>query len=222
MPQHYAWRKDLSKYTLKSFDSANEFVCDTNNSDALTVNKNGTQAVLQDSVSASASSSPIEIIGATSAGGATSAYTLVKTVTGIADDTATTIFTITIPNPGTGLFSSAVVNVSLLGICGAGGSIGAGEFITTAVGSIGVTRTPGVASVINISSLTQTTAVNVAGGDTAVAITLTNVAVSGGNTATQTFAIQVTIDDDTASGTNHICTFEATVINSAASGVTIA
>lgn len=222
MPSKYFWRRDLSKYTLKSFDSANEYVCDTNNGDQLTVNKNGTTVTIQDGNSPSASTSPIEIVGAVVAGGANSAYTLMKTTTAIADDVATTIFTISVPNPAASSFHSAVINVNLLGICGAGGTVGAGEFITTAVGSIGVTRTPGVASVINISSLTQTTAVNVAGGDTAVAITLTNVAVAGGNTVTQTFAIQVTMDDDTGSGTNHICVAEITVINALGSGVTVA
>ncbi len=52
MPNHYAWRKDLSKYTLKSFDSANEYVCDTNSSDTLTINKNGTIVQIYDSVTA--------------------------------------------------------------------------------------------------------------------------------------------------------------------------
>jgi hypothetical protein len=42
MPSKYFWRKDLSKYTLKSFDSADEYVADTNNNDILTYNANGT------------------------------------------------------------------------------------------------------------------------------------------------------------------------------------
>jgi hypothetical protein len=52
MPNHYFWRKDLSKYTLKSFPSANEYVCDTNASDQLTYNANGTTLVVADTSSA--------------------------------------------------------------------------------------------------------------------------------------------------------------------------
>lgn len=50
MPIHYLWRRDLSKYTLKSFDSANELVCDINNSDHVTIDLNGTQVVIADAV----------------------------------------------------------------------------------------------------------------------------------------------------------------------------
>lgn len=194
-------------------------------SDAFSIVANGTTAISTDAngvVSIGGTNYQASTAANAVAGGAGSTAYLTKTITGIADDTATTILTVTIPNPGTGSFNACVLDLSLLGICGAGGSIGAGEFITTACGSVGITRTPGLASVINISSLTQTTSVNVAGGDTAVAITLTNVAVSGGNTATQTFALQVTIDDDTASGTNHICVVQAALTNANGSGITIA
>lgn len=51
MPIHYFWRKDLSKYTLKSFTNANEAVCDTNNSDLLTYDANGTTKVVADTTS---------------------------------------------------------------------------------------------------------------------------------------------------------------------------
>jgi hypothetical protein len=52
MPGKYFWRRDLSKYTLKSFDSANEHVCDINNSDLLTYDANGTNKVVVDTTSA--------------------------------------------------------------------------------------------------------------------------------------------------------------------------
>lgn len=48
MPVRFGVRSDLSKYTLKSFDGANEFRFDTNNSDVLTYNGNGTTSVVVD------------------------------------------------------------------------------------------------------------------------------------------------------------------------------
>ena len=51
MGQHYIRRFDLSNYTLKSFDSADEICCDTNNSDLLTYDANGTNKVVVDTTS---------------------------------------------------------------------------------------------------------------------------------------------------------------------------
>src|ERR1700674_560674 len=127
-----------------------------------------------------------------------------KTVTGIADDVATTIFTINVPNPATGTFVSSLMNVQLLCILGNGGGVAVGETVTSLSAVILVTRTPGLAAVISISSLINATSISVAGGSTAVPATLTNVAVAGGHTAAQTFAIQTTIDDDTNAATNDI------------------
>jgi len=52
MPSHYLRRFDLSKYTLKSFDSADELCADSNASDQITYNANGTTLVLADTSSA--------------------------------------------------------------------------------------------------------------------------------------------------------------------------
>lgn len=60
MGNHYVRRFDLSKYSLKSFDSANEFCCDTNASDAFTLDKNGTVVQLYDSVTAVASARTVK------------------------------------------------------------------------------------------------------------------------------------------------------------------
>jgi len=46
MGNHYVRRFDLSKYTLKSFDSADEFCADTNNGDVWTYDANGTTKYL--------------------------------------------------------------------------------------------------------------------------------------------------------------------------------
>ena len=127
-----------------------------------------------------------------------------RTVTGILDNTATTIFTVNVPNPVTGSYVSAFVNVSLLTILGAGGGVGIGETVRCATAAFVVTRTPGLAAVIAITSLINATTASVAGGDTSVAVTLTNVAVAGANTAAQTFAMQSTPHDSTGNSTNHV------------------
>jgi hypothetical protein len=127
-----------------------------------------------------------------------------RTVTLVADDVATTIFTINVPNPATGSFVSAYINVSMLHVIGAGGTIGAGEGVAAVTSAIVITRTPGLAAVISIASLINSVAASVAGGDTAATPTLTNVAVAGANTAAQTFAIQTIVDDDTnVAASNH-------------------
>lgn len=51
MATRYLQRFDLSKYTLKSFASANEMCSDTNNSDLLTYDANGTTKVVVDTTS---------------------------------------------------------------------------------------------------------------------------------------------------------------------------
>ncbi len=124
-----------------------------------------------------------------------------KTSLLLPDDAATTIFTINVPNPATATsYVSSMLFVTLLQIIGAGGAIGIGEGISTAMFTVVVTRTMGLAAVIAISSPINAAAIAVAGGDTSVAVTLTNVAVAGANTAAQTFAMQTTPDDDTNTG----------------------
>jgi hypothetical protein len=219
MPSKYLWRKDLSKYTLKTFDSANEYVCDTNNSDIVTVNRNGTQVTLQDSGAASASSSPIEIIGGTAAGSGTSAYTLVKTVTAVADNVATAVATVTIPNPTVN--ANATFLIQVCGVMGAGGAVGAGESTAGSAYVMSVARTVGATAVVTTSSQTASAVSKVSGGDT-FACTIAASSVSGGSTATETFTITATAHDSTGSGTNHVVTVVITLLNGATGGVSIA
>lgn len=61
MPDHYLWRKDLSKYSLKSFGQADEIVADTNNGDALTYSANGTNKVITNNTVPVVSGSPATV-----------------------------------------------------------------------------------------------------------------------------------------------------------------
>lgn len=159
-------------------------------------------------------SSPFSIGAA--AGAATSANTLVKVVTGIADNTATTVLTITVPNAAHG----AMVQVTIIGQAGASGAIGAWEDVTSITYNISVARTAGVAMAAVVSTGFGSAAAAVTGAGTMTcvgAITLNGEGVGATNTA----SFKATIDQSSTS-TLHRCLVLATVINSNAAGVTIA
>jgi hypothetical protein len=147
---------------------------------------------------------------------ATSASSLVKVVTGIADNTATTVLTITVPNAAHG----ALVQVTIVGYAGASGAIGAFECVTGVTYNIAVARTPGVAMGATVSSAFGSAAAVVVGAGTMTcvgAITLTG----EGVTATNTGVFKATIDAS-ATAAAHRCMVYATILNSQASGITIA
>jgi hypothetical protein len=155
--------------------------------------------------------------GGTGLGGALSLATLTpKRISAIADAVATTVLTITCPN----VLASAMVRVTIVGIAGAGGAIGAGEDVTTVSYDIAVTRTPGVAVGATISSAYGSAAAVVVGAGTmtcVAALTLTG----EGVTLTNTVTVKATIDQSSTS-TNHTAIVYAQVINNLAGGITIA
>lgn len=142
-----------------------------------------------------------------------------RTILSIPDETATTIFTINVPNPATTTFVSTLLYITLMGVLGAGGAVGAGEGISFAQFLVGVTRTNGLAAVITVSAAVNAGNIAVSGGTTPGAATLTNVAVAGANTVAQTFAMQTSVDDDTSTSTNHVCIVNIQAMN-AGLGVT--
>lgn len=148
-------------------------------------------------------------------GTATSATTLIKVVTGIADNTATTVLTITVPNAA----HAALVQVTIVGIAGASGAIGAFEDVTGVTYNIAVARTAGVAMGATVSSAFGSAAAAVVGAGamtTVGAITLTG----EGVTVTNTGVFKATINHD-ATATAHRCLVYATILNSQATGITI-
>lgn len=140
-----------------------------------------------------------------------------KSVTAIANASATTVLTVTIPNAA----HSARVRVTLVGSLGAGGTIGANEATGTIAYDISITRTTGVNAVASISTAYGSASSNVAGGTT-ITVAGTLAAVSGAVGATNTLPIQVTITRGAGTSTNHTCIACAEVINANTSGVTIA
>lgn len=150
-------------------------------------------------------------------GGPATGTTLIKEVIGIADAAATTVATVTVPNTA----NSATISVILTASLGAGGAVGANEASATAYGQIVLTRTAGLATVATAVALSNTGSAAVAGAAT-ITLAYSVTAMTGANSATQTFNIQVTITKGSGSSTNHTCLVEAALYNANAAGVTIA
>jgi predicted RecA/RadA family phage recombinase len=158
-------------------------------------------------------------LGGTGVPGAQSVQTeITKRVTGLADATATDILTVTVPNAE----HNALIEVDVLGILGAGGSIGEGEASRASKYQIALARTAGVAVVPGISSLIGGAAGNVSGGQAITSVTLTLSTITGAVSAQQTFTVKCAITRAGSGATNHIAVVSARVLNANASGVTIA
>jgi hypothetical protein len=152
------------------------------------------------------------------AGSVTSRTEINKAVSAIANNTATAVFTVTVPNAA----HSASIRVRLTGSLGAGGAIGANESTQDATYNINITRTAGVATVATIGAVVgQPAAASVVGANNA-ATTGTLSAISGAVGATQTFTINVTIARSGGSSDNHTCLAYAELMNANATGITIA
>lgn len=151
-------------------------------------------------------------------GAATVQDTITKTVTGFTDTTAKDVFTVTVPNAA----HAAIITLDLLGILGAGGSIGAGEATMVSHYQLVLARTAGVATVATLSSAIGGAAATVAGGSAITSVVATVSTMTGAVSATQTFTIKVAITRSGAGATNHVLDAVARLLNHAASGVTIA
>lgn len=148
---------------------------------------------------------------------ATSRTEINKSITAIADNVAKATFTVTIPNGA----HSAGGRFTLVGSLGAGGAIGANEASGTVEYEWVVTRTAGVNAVVTLSAAVANPTASVAGA-AVMTITAAASAIAGAVGATNTFTLDVTIHAVTGSSTNHTCFANATLLNSNASGVTIA
>ena len=151
------------------------------------------------------------------AGTANSVTNIFKRVTAIAENTATTVLTITVPN----VLACANIQVTLVGIAGAAGAIGTGECVTSVSYNYSVTRTPGVAMGAKMSSAFGSAAAVVTGAGTMTVVSADPTLTGEGVTLTNTGIIKVTIDAS-ATADNHICLVYARVINYLAGGVTVA
>lgn len=150
--------------------------------------------------------------------GAKSLAEITKAVAGLADTVATAAFTVTVPN---GQHTAAII-IDALGVMGAGGAVGAGETSRLSEYQVVVTRTSGLAAVATVSSAVGGVQSKVAGADNITSVVVTCSAMTGANSATQTFNILVAITKAGGSADNHTLVAVARLLNQRATGITIA
>lgn len=144
------------------------------------------------------------------AGGAGSIVSLAKTITALADNTATDLCTVTVPNQICG----AAIRVSAVGM------LGDGDSTDSKIYMIGVSRIAGAATKAVASTAAAVGATTGATGNAALTISVsTN---TGANGATQTFTIQGKVARSAGTATNHIIVAEIELLNATATGVTVA
>jgi hypothetical protein len=145
-------------------------------------------------------------------GGATSnaiaSSRILKSTTGIADNVATSTVTFTVGNAAT----SASAKVMIRGSLGAGGAVGASEAAGTITYDIAIARRAGLATVATISSGYGAASSSVAGAAT-IAVTAALSGLTGADSASQTFTLQVTIACGSGSSTNHTAHVLVDIIN---------
>lgn len=147
------------------------------------------------------------------AGGPTSSRKIVFKKTGVADNTATDVLTVTVPNAN----HAACIKLTLLASTGGADAF---ESSRCAEGMVVLARTTGVNVVASVATLELPQIATVAGGATlTLAYDLSSIAGAVG--ATNTFTVRVTLNDSGNLGANQVV-IVAEIINAEATGVTIA
>jgi hypothetical protein len=134
--------------------------------------------------------------------------------TGIANNTATSIIRVTVPNGNI----NAGIKIDLVGWLGTGTD--ASESTRVATGFIAIARQTGVTGVAVAATLALAQIATAAGGGT-LTLAYSVAAFSGAVGVTQTFDIQVTAVV-TGTITDHAVMFDAKLMNGADNGVTMA
>ena len=151
-----------------------------------------------------------------SAAGAAGSFTsVVSRVAGATDNTATAVFTVTVPNGAhtAGVFLKIV------------GAVSDNEGVKIGMSSVAISRISGAATAKTVFSFGGSAsftldAAATGGAEAAANIAITCSGLTGAVDATQTFTINVTVD--TAAGTTADIVAVAELVNNEASGITIA
>jgi hypothetical protein len=146
-------------------------------------------------------------------GGASSIARKINKKTGIADNTATAVFTVTVPNAN----HAACIRVIALG---SSGSTDAFESSAVLEGQIVVARTTGANAVVTAAAAALTGTATVAAGAALTSFAYGVSAVAGAAGASNTFDITVTINDSGNLGSNQ-CVMYLEAMNAESSGLTI-
>ena len=142
-----------------------------------------------------------------------SAFT--KSTTGITDNTATDVLSVSVPN----VTLAASLLVTLTGSLGAGGAVGAYEATGTVAYRISIAKRAGAAAVVTASSAFGSAMANVAGAAT-ITVTAAASAIAGG-TGANTFTVKATIAKGSGSSAAHVCSVHAELVDASGGGVKI-
>lgn len=148
-----------------------------------------------------------------SAGGATTTHRIQKKITGIADNTATAVFTVTIPNAN----HAAGIRLQFLS---SNGDTDAFESSRCASGMVVVARTTGANAVAAAAAIDDAAIATVAAGATHT-LAYGVSAIAGAVGDPNTFTITVTIDDSGNLGSNQVVAV-AELLNAESTGITVA
>lgn len=150
------------------------------------------------------------VLGGTGAGGAAgTAVLLAKTLTGLADNTATDLATVTVPNA----IEGAAVRVTIMGM------LGDGDSTDSKIYMIGISRIAGAATKATASTAVAAGATTGATANATVTASVSGM--TGAVSATQTFTIQAKVARSTGAATGHVVVAKLELLNAVATGVTI-
>lgn len=150
------------------------------------------------------------------AGAANTINRHVKATASIANNVATAVLTITVPNAD----HSSRIRVTLCGSLGAGGAVSAKESSAAVSYDIVIARTTGSNAVAAISSAYGAAGPASVAGAANITVTAAMSAVSGAVGAVNTFTLNATLARSGGSSDNHTCIVDAEVHNAVATGIT--
>jgi hypothetical protein len=140
-----------------------------------------------------------------------------KTVTGLANNVFTDVLMVSVPNAASGAIIEVVIAASL----GTGGAVGQYEATTGRTLLIAITRTPGLATDMTITTMANPGMDARVVGATTIAIATQLSAVTGANTATQTFTLQLRVTRGAGTSTNHIASLRTSITSPTLTNITV-
>jgi hypothetical protein len=143
-------------------------------------------------------------------GGAGTYGPLIKSVSGLADNTPVNLAVVTIPNVIAG--GGLAFTVS--------GVTGDGDSAQTSYWTCAVSRVAGANAKLTLSAIQN--AINTAGVTATAAVAVSSLAVSGGVGAVNTFQLQIKVSRTTGASTGHAATCLIEVLNEFGGGITVA
>jgi hypothetical protein len=152
-----------------------------------------------------------------SPGSAAGQNEITKTLTGIVNNTATAILTVTVPNAQ----HNARIKCEFMGMPGSGGGSGIGCSTVTADFNVAIAREAAASTVAALSASWGVASAVVAGGDANPVLTAAISALTGSAGQSQTFTVNVNMNVQPSGASGHIVMGMFKLLNRNAAGITI-